>query len=73
MTVDSAATASKLEELHSDVALLKTQMLRNTEITEQIRDVLTSFRVVASVAKWGAAIVAGAAALWHGIDLLPHK
>lgn len=67
----------RMGALVSDVAELKHQMARNTEITEQVRDVLASFRVMASVAKWLAAIAAGVTALWHGADsakvFLNHK
>lgn len=44
-----------------DVRDLKEEMRRNTEVTEQIRDILASFRVVGKVAKWVGTIGAAAA------------
>lgn len=59
---------SRMSALVLDVSDLKQQMARNTEITEQVRDILTSFRVIAAAAKWVTAIVAACVALWHGGD-----
>lgn len=42
--------------LHDCVESLKAAVKENTEITEQVRDILASFRVVGAVAKWIAAI-----------------
>lgn len=39
-------------QLVDDVSQLKLEMKRNTEVTEQVRDILASFRVIAAVAKW---------------------
>ena len=55
----------KMAKLITDVADLKISMVQNTIITEQVRDVLASFRIMASVSKWLAAISAGAIGLWH--------
>lgn len=56
---------AQIQRLVDDVSSLKVAMTQNTIITEQVRDVLASFRVAAAVSKWGAAITAGALALWH--------
>lgn len=37
---------------------------QNTEITAQIRDLLTSMRVLTSVAKWVSGIAAAAGSIW---------
>ena len=58
----------RINKLVADVCDLKTQMAENTEITHQVRDILTSFRVMALFAKWIAAIaaaVAGVVAAWQ--------
>ena len=58
----------RIVKLVGDVCDLKTQMAENTEITHQVRDILTSFRVMALFAKWIAAIaaaVAGVVAAWQ--------
>lgn len=62
----------RIGALVSDVSELRAQMVRNTEITEQVRDILTSFRVIADAAKWVTAIVAACVALWHGGDSIKH-
>lgn len=54
--------------LVSDVAVLKTQMAENTEVTKQVRDILTSFRIAGTVAKWIASVAAGIVAIYHGWD-----
>lgn len=59
----------RIEALVLDVADLKVSMQRNTEVTEQVRDVLASFRVAAAISKWGAAMMAGALAFYHGWDV----
>lgn len=47
--------------LVADVAVLKTQMAENTEVTKQVRDILSAFRVTMAVAKWTATISAAIA------------
>ena len=59
-----------LDKLVLDVASLQVDMKANTEVTVQVRDILSSFRIMAAIAKWLAAIGAGAAALFHGYDFL---
>lgn len=58
----------RIAKLVGDVCNLKTQMAENIEITHQVRDILTSFRVMALFAKWLAAItaaIAGVVAAWQ--------
>jgi len=45
------------EHLHDCVEALKVAVRKNTEVTEQVRDILGTFRVTMAVAKWVAAIV----------------
>ena len=68
MPTERRAEDPRLGALVDDVAELKKQMVLNTEITQQVRDILTSFRVIGAVAKWITALIAGALALWHGAD-----
>ncbi|HLB49829.1 MAG TPA: hypothetical protein VJL59_22660 [Anaerolineales bacterium] len=70
MTEDRRADDPRINTLVADVAVLKEQMAENTKVTCQVRDILASFRIVGSVAKWTAAVGAGATALWHGVDFL---
>ena len=70
MTDERRADDSRITGLVADVAVLKQQMLENTQVTCQVRDILASFRIVGAVAKWAAAIGAGTAAAYHGVDWL---
>lgn len=63
----------RLAQLADDVAVLKAQatdfsaeIKKNTEITEQVRDILASFRVIGLVAKWLTAVGGLFVMLYHG-------
>ena len=63
----------RIERLVGDVATLKEQhtalsgeIKKNTEITEQVRDILASFRVIGLVAKWLTAVGGLFVMLYHG-------
>lgn len=64
------ASDARIDKLVADVASLQTDMKANTEVTVQVRDILASFRIMAAIAKWVAAIGAGIAAVFHGADYL---
>lgn len=51
-------------QLISDVAELKLIAEQSKETLHDMRDILASFRIVGQVAKWLAAVGAGAAAVW---------
>ena len=70
MTEQRRADDPRISQMVIDISDLQTEMKRNTETTEQVRDILTSFRMLAIAAKWIAAIGAGVAAIWHGVDFL---
>lgn len=70
-TEQRRAADIKVAQLVTDVEDLKRQMAVNTEVTCQVRDILASFKVVASVAKWITAIagmIAALLALAKGVD-----
>lgn len=46
---------------------LKKEMAANTAVTNDIRDILGTFRVVGAVAKWVAGIAAAFTAVYHGV------
>lgn len=52
----------RVGKLIVDVSKLKDQMAENTAITIQVRDILASFRIAASIAKWFTAICGAIAA-----------
>lgn len=60
----------RIDQLVADVAGLQVEMQANTAVTTQVRDILASFRVMALIAKWIAAIGAGFAAVYNGFDFL---
>lgn len=68
--MERRAEDSRINKLVEDVAVLQSQMIENTAMTRQVRDILGSFRIMAAIAKWVAAIGAGVAALYHGVDFL---
>lgn len=59
---DRRADDGRINKLMLDVNTLQVQMQENTEVTVQVRDILGSFRTLASVAKWVSAIGGGIAA-----------
>lgn len=70
-TEQRRAADAKVTQLVTDVEDLKRQVVENTAVTIQVRDILASFRVVASVAKWITAIagmVAALLAMLKGVD-----
>lgn len=57
---------SEVAHLHQCVEELKKAVADNAVVLEQVREILASFRVVGAVAKWLAALGAGATAVYHG-------
>ena len=51
---------AKVDHLHDCVESLKVELKKNTEVTEQVRDILGTFRITMAIAKWVAAIGAAA-------------
>ena len=56
--------------MHDCVEFLKNEMARNTQVTEQVRDILATFRVTTAIAGWVAAIATAVAAVWAAITQL---
>ena len=56
----------RISQLVADVSTLQVDMKRNTEVTEQVRDILASFRVMGAVAKWLAALAGAFVAIKTG-------
>ena len=55
----------RFQAIEDEFKALRFEMANNTEITKQVRDVLASFRVIASVAKWFTAVGAFGVMCWH--------
>lgn len=71
------ANDERLNQVIVDVATLQKQVAENTRITNdsailtrQVRDILRSFHILGVIAKWVAAIAAGVAAVYHGMEWL---
>lgn len=53
--------------------LLKGEVATNTKLTQEIHDMVRSFKIVAAIAKWVTTVAAALTAIWHGVKaLLPH-
>lgn len=59
---------ARFAEIDESFKALRFEMANNTEITKQVRDVLASFRVMGSVAKWCTAVGAFGVMCWHGVQ-----
>lgn len=62
--MDRRQDDAKLQKVMEDISDLQRDMKANTEITTQVRDLLATFAILASVAKWVAAISAAVAGVW---------
>jgi hypothetical protein len=51
--------------LKEDMDKLKVQMEEHRAVTEQVRDILASFRVIGAVAKWITGLTGACVAVWH--------
>lgn len=60
----------RLEIMAQQIASLQSEMAINTEVTKQVRDILTSFHIIAAFAKWLTIISACIAAVWTLIQKL---
>jgi hypothetical protein len=58
---------AEVKHIHECVEDLKKSVAENALVLGQVRDILASFRVVGVVAKWVAAIIAAATAVYHGV------
>jgi hypothetical protein len=59
----------RINKLVADMASVQACLASNTEITTQVRDILTSFRTIAAAAKWVAAL----AAAFSAVGLAVHQ
>jgi len=53
-----------VEQLKTSVGELKAELKRNTDTTEQIHDLLVSFRVLGRIAKWVTTMGGAGGVLW---------
>lgn len=62
------AVDEKFREIETSINALKVEMAVNTIVTTQIRDILTSFRILASFSRWMTIMIAGVLAVYHGVE-----
>jgi hypothetical protein len=56
----------QLTHQHDCLEKLKNAVAASTEVTEEVRELLSAFKVVGSLTKWGAVTGAAGLSLWHG-------
>jgi hypothetical protein len=66
MTHERRTEDPRIAKLVDDVAELQKEMKLNTEVTTQIRDLLRSFKILGSCAKWLTLTSGFATASYHG-------
>ena len=62
MSEQRRSSDAVVARLVSDMEDVKRDLAKNTVVTEQVRDILASFRVMMAVAKWFTAIAGAIAA-----------
>ncbi len=63
----------RVTKLVTDMESLQHQMVENTEVTMQVRDILASFKTAAAIAKWITTIAAAIAAVLAAIKGLDFR
>lgn len=61
------ARITQIEQRMSDFELL---LKANTDVTQEVRDILGSFKILGTLAKWGAAIVGTGMGAYHAVTSL---
>jgi len=64
------ADDNRLNTVITDVAELKRQMEENTKVTRQIHDIMRSFKILGTIAKWTSAVGAAGTAVYHGVSFV---
>ena len=59
--------STQLTHQHDCLERLKVVVSANTEVTEEVRELLAAFKVFGRIAKWGSVVGAAMFSLWHGI------
>jgi len=59
-----------IESLKTSVEGIKTELKRNTDTTEQIHDLLVSFRVLGRIAKWVTTVGGAGGVLWGAYEIV---
>lgn len=59
--------STQLSHQHDCIERMKAAVAANTEVTEEVRALLSTFKVVSSFTRWGAVVSAAAFSTWHGI------
>lgn len=62
----------QLGHQHDCLEKLKSAVALNSEITEEVRELLSAFKVVGRVSKWGAVTGAALFSVWQGLKAAFH-
>lgn len=63
---------TQLGHQHDCLEKMKAAVAHSAEVTEEVRDLLSAFRVMGKLTKWAAVTGAAAFSLWHGIKAAFH-
>lgn len=63
------------EVTRDEFDILKTEVTANTKLTQEIHDMLRSFKILGAIAKWVTTVSAALTVLWHSAKALfsPHS
>lgn len=63
----------RIDRLVEDMSSLQREVKENTEVTKQVKDMIGSFKLIATVAKWIAVVVGAYVAIKTGVATLLGK
>ena len=58
---------TQLNHYHDCLERLKIAVSDNSEVTEEVRELLSAFKVIGRFAKWGAVTGGALFSIWHGV------
>lgn len=63
---------TQLHHYHDCLEKMKAIVAQNTEVTEEVRELLATFKVFGRFTKWGAVTGAGALSIWQATKAFFH-
>jgi len=61
---------TQLTHYHDCLERMKVTVSQNTEVTEEVKELLSTFKVMGSITKWGAVTGAASVSIWHATKAL---
>lgn len=62
-----ATIETDLKHLHDYVAEVKNELAKNTQVTQQVADILGTFKVTGQIAKWVASVAAAVGGVYAAL------